>query len=495
MAATSYHLPHRSSQSSMRPPTADSSSPALTGIVLPNIHLGSFSRMTIDFDSPSGDSRYPQPAPAPTVNRQSSPPGFSTSSRTLNSMSGRSGGSGADRNGISRSPSGSGSGGSIGFSGRPWSSSPIVEELPVRGNYNGGTYAVSPSAGPGKPLSSDPVHTRMLPTPPNPNGQPLQDSDSSPSSGTTGTGTGTGTGVETDSRSSNLVGQPQPPLPSPPTHKPSLSLSVPTQPTQHASFPSSAKSDDNRPILLQEPVRHTPKIFAALNQQVPSSQQFASTSSGSPGSPRNAAPPIYPPPSSGLPQTPQRPQQVQQPYPSNFPKYASAPRPMPEPKIAAIIPAAGEEVCIECMMRDRDMADVDVTGPGVWERDSDVWFEELKRRDKEEEEEERKMGLSDLQRRRKKSMGNAALTEENMVIWLAKVSVFTTFLQREISDLWPTIESQRTASSVVDPPVVREITSSTPGSGISRSRTSSSRIATLEQHNARYLFSTTSISL
>lgn len=37
------------------------------------------------------------------------------------------------------------------------------------------------------------------------------------------------------------------------------------------------------------------------------------------------------------------------------------------------------EICVECMMRDRDMADVDVTTPGVWERASDVDFEEQMR--------------------------------------------------------------------------------------------------------------------
>ncbi|GAA5985080.1 hypothetical protein JCM10908_002516 [Rhodotorula pacifica] len=37
------------------------------------------------------------------------------------------------------------------------------------------------------------------------------------------------------------------------------------------------------------------------------------------------------------------------------------------------------EICVECMMRDRDMADVDVTTPGVWERASDADFEEQMR--------------------------------------------------------------------------------------------------------------------
>ncbi|GAA5885264.1 hypothetical protein JCM16303_005977 [Sporobolomyces ruberrimus] len=37
------------------------------------------------------------------------------------------------------------------------------------------------------------------------------------------------------------------------------------------------------------------------------------------------------------------------------------------------------EICVECMMRDRDMADVDVTTQGIWERESDRdWNEQLK---------------------------------------------------------------------------------------------------------------------
>lgn len=40
-----------------------------------------------------------------------------------------------------------------------------------------------------------------------------------------------------------------------------------------------------------------------------------------------------------------------------------------------------EEVCLECMMRDRDLADVDVTGADAWERSSAGAFEELKSRE------------------------------------------------------------------------------------------------------------------
>jgi hypothetical protein len=42
-----------------------------------------------------------------------------------------------------------------------------------------------------------------------------------------------------------------------------------------------------------------------------------------------------------------------------------------------------EEVCLECMMRDRDLADVVVAGEGAWERDSDVAWKDLKERERE----------------------------------------------------------------------------------------------------------------
>jgi len=48
-------------------------------------------------------------------------------------------------------------------------------------------------------------------------------------------------------------------------------------------------------------------------------------------------------------------------------------------------PKPQEEVCVECMMRDRDMPDVDVTPPGVWSRPSDADYEDLVRRYREED--------------------------------------------------------------------------------------------------------------
>ncbi|GAA6063732.1 hypothetical protein JCM10212_001633 [Sporobolomyces blumeae] len=44
------------------------------------------------------------------------------------------------------------------------------------------------------------------------------------------------------------------------------------------------------------------------------------------------------------------------------------------------------EICVECMMRDRDMADVDVTTPGIWGRESDAdWREQLRWEDENPE--------------------------------------------------------------------------------------------------------------
>ncbi|CAE6471650.1 unnamed protein product [Rhizoctonia solani] len=89
-------------------------------------------------------------------------------------------------------------------------------------------------------------------------------------------------------------------------------------------------------------------------------------------------------------------------------RYPVPAQPPMQPVMAAI-----EEVCVECMMRDRDMADVDVTGPGMWARESDVWYEELVRR---EEEEARSGMLPDPQRRRTPARGTP-LTETNLRIW------------------------------------------------------------------------------
>lgn len=90
-------------------------------------------------------------------------------------------------------------------------------------------------------------------------------------------------------------------------------------------------------------------------------------------------------------------------------------------------PVVMEEVCIECMMRDRDMADVDVTGEGAWERDSDVWYQDLVNREREEEFSRRSNANSSQEStgsRRKPSAKGGRLTEENVKIWLTMVCFF-----------------------------------------------------------------------
>lgn len=80
------------------------------------------------------------------------------------------------------------------------------------------------------------------------------------------------------------------------------------------------------------------------------------------------------------------------------------------------LPPPAEEVCVECAMRDQEMADVDVTSPGVWERASDAAFEELKRRELEDE--MNGVVSSDLTRPR---IRGGRLTEQNLRLWLSIV--------------------------------------------------------------------------
>jgi hypothetical protein len=68
-------------------------------------------------------------------------------------------------------------------------------------------------------------------------------------------------------------------------------------------------------------------------------------------------------------------------------------------------------------MRDQDMADVDVTSPGVWERDSDVLYEDLLHREREE----KLSGVVNTDPSRPRAIGGR-LTEPNLRIWLSVVS-------------------------------------------------------------------------
>lgn len=77
-------------------------------------------------------------------------------------------------------------------------------------------------------------------------------------------------------------------------------------------------------------------------------------------------------------------------------------------------------------MRDQEMADVDVTSPGVWDRASDAAFEELKRRELEDE----VNGVaSDPNRPRLKG---GRLTEQNLKLWLSIVRIII-FMKRLVN--------------------------------------------------------------
>ncbi|KAE9411522.1 hypothetical protein BT96DRAFT_870234 [Gymnopus androsaceus JB14] len=96
-----------------------------------------------------------------------------------------------------------------------------------------------------------------------------------------------------------------------------------------------------------------------------------------------------------------------------------------------------EEVCIECAMRDQDMADVDVTSPGVWERESDVHFEELKRQEAEEE----ATGIVNTDGPPRPKTKGGKLTEPNLKLWLSVNPREPTSRQQTLNSY---IKSQRT---------------------------------------------------
>ncbi|KAL4254221.1 hypothetical protein ABKN59_002918 [Abortiporus biennis] len=87
---------------------------------------------------------------------------------------------------------------------------------------------------------------------------------------------------------------------------------------------------------------------------------------------------------------------------SNNPKYI----PQQVPK---------EEICVECAMRDQDMADVDVTSPGIWERESDAMYDDLCRREQEEE----ASGISHSDSSGRPRAKGDPLSESNLKYWLS----------------------------------------------------------------------------
>ncbi|KAI0363338.1 hypothetical protein BV20DRAFT_1007524 [Pilatotrama ljubarskyi] len=104
------------------------------------------------------------------------------------------------------------------------------------------------------------------------------------------------------------------------------------------------------------------------------------------------------------------------PKPRAYPQHPTYITPMPSPAMQPSFSppqVPKEEICVECAMRDQDMADVDVTSPGVWDRESDILYEELCRREAEEEASGR--ASSDNHSRPRAKGGK--LTEENLRFW------------------------------------------------------------------------------
>jgi hypothetical protein len=92
--------------------------------------------------------------------------------------------------------------------------------------------------------------------------------------------------------------------------------------------------------------------------------------------------------------------------------------PNPIQTVYTPIPPPQEEVCIECAMRDQEMADVDVTSPGVWERASDAAFEELKQKELDDE----ANGIVTADDPSRPRVRGSRLTENYVKLWLSIVS-------------------------------------------------------------------------
>lgn len=107
---------------------------------------------------------------------------------------------------------------------------------------------------------------------------------------------------------------------------------------------------------------------------------------------------------------------------AQFPTYITPALASPVNPVYSPAPIPKEEVCVECAMRDKDMADVDVTGSGVWERESDILWEELKERERLEASAGSSNGHGGTDPKRPKTKGHK-LTEQNLKFWLTMVSL------------------------------------------------------------------------
>jgi len=109
-------------------------------------------------------------------------------------------------------------------------------------------------------------------------------------------------------------------------------------------------------------------------------------------------------------------------------------------------------------MRDQDMADVDVTSADVWERASDVLFQELKQRELEDE----TNGVVVDNPTRPRIKGGR-LTEQNIKLWLSVVRIANLCL-RLPAPLPPPPESARACVSPTNTEHIHQIPTNPPAS-------------------------------
>ena len=196
--------------------------------------------------------------------------------------------------------------------------------------------------------------------------------------------------------------------------KPPLTGDVPS-PTQHPPSLQPGSPRQTSPRLSRPTEQYIPPRPGAASQG-----QGVDLSSLSPNMRMSSA--VQYKPAMGVPVTVSSNPRVQ----AHQPTYINPPAPTPINPVLSSQPLPAEEVCVECAMRDQDMADVDVTSPGIWARESDVHYDELLRRELEEE----AMTISTQEQQRPRARGGR-LTEANLKLWLTMVRVL---LSRDHAD-------------------------------------------------------------
>lgn len=177
--------------------------------------------------------------------------------------------------------------------------------------------------------------------------------------------------------------------------------------------PNASRSKPSTPVPTSAPQERLMPLLPSTPRH-PSAPTSGNNASSSPMNsiqyppimPLSASPTYNPPVSSAHRVYPQQP---------TFITPQAAPKPVNP--VYSPLPQEKEEICVECAMRDQDMADVDVTSPGAWERASDVQFEEIKQRELDDE----ANGLVAIEDPSRPRIRGGRLTEQNVKVWLSIV--------------------------------------------------------------------------